>query len=304
MGYYHGQFMTSAGVLSGSAFVISTATYNLAGAFGTTNYFFVWQDGSPFNTYGTFVSKSGSVGTSFQISQTTSLDQNPPDVGFDGTNFFAVWNTDTAQTPSGAPIWNLYGRLVSQSGTLTSGELLLNTNQPQLPSLAFDGTNYLLGWSYDTDTTNSDKTIFFQFFNRSADSIGPSFSPFSPQGTNSPLFGKVLFDGHRFVVTATIGSVILGSGASLNGFSSGQVYGGFIPSSAAPPTLTTSNLIGTQFPLQLIGTPGINYAIQTSTNLALSNWTTLVTNSPTNGTFSFTDTSATNKSRFYRAVKQ
>ena len=30
----------------------------------------------------------------------------------------------------------------------------------------------------------------------------------------------------------------------------------------------------------------------------------LVTNSPTNGTFSFTDTSATNKCRFYRAVIQ
>ena len=47
-----------------------------------------------------------------------------------------------------------------------------------------------------------------------------------------------------------------------------------------------------------------NYAIQTSTNLSSSNWTAIVTNSPTNGTLSFTDTSATNKSRFYRAVEQ
>jgi hypothetical protein len=39
-------------------------------------------------------------------------------------------------------------------------------------------------------------------------------------------------------------------------------------------------------------------------NLAAPNWTALVTNSPANGTFPFTDPSATNRSRFYRAVKQ
>jgi hypothetical protein len=36
----------------------------------------------------------------------------------------------------------------------------------------------------------------------------------------------------------------------------------------------------------------------------VNNWSAIVTNSPTHGTFSFTDTSASNKSRFYRAVKQ
>jgi hypothetical protein len=49
---------------------------------------------------------------------------------------------------------------------------------------------------------------------------------------------------------------------------------------------------------------GINYAIQMATNLVAASWASLVTNSPTNGTFTFTDTGATNRSRFYRAVKQ
>jgi hypothetical protein len=62
--------------------------------------------------------------------------------------------------------------------------------------------------------------------------------------------------------------------------------------------------VGDQFPLLLTGTPGINYAIQVSTNLGLPNWTALTTNSPTNGPFSFTDSNATNASRFYRAVAQ
>ena len=87
--------------------------------------------------------------------------------------------------------------------------------------------------------------------------------------------------------------------------SSTGTWGTFIPKSTASPTVAaTGSLVGTQFALQLTGTPGINYAIQFSTNLALSNWTAFVTNSPTNGIFSFTDTHATNKSRFYRAVKQ
>jgi hypothetical protein len=44
--------------------------------------------------------------------------------------------------------------------------------------------------------------------------------------------------------------------------------------------------------------------IEMATNLVATNWTALATNSPTNGTFNFTDTQATNGSRFYRAVKQ
>ena len=101
----------------------------------------------------------------------------------------------------------------------------------------------------------------------------------------------------------------LGVSATPNGLripsNDAGVYGAFIPASTAPPQCDPGASYGNQqFSLTLTGTPGINYAIQISTNLALSNWTAVVTNSPTNGTFSFTDTHATNKSRFYRAVKQ
>jgi hypothetical protein len=172
--------------------------------------------------------------------------------------------------------------------------------------VAFDGANYLLNWSYNLDRTNLDRNIFFQFFNRSASAIGPEFTFFPSEGTNSPLlsFNGLLFDGTRFAMAATLGTIAFGGDGGITGFPSGEVFGAFIPASTTSPILTASNLIGTQFPLQLTGTPGINYAIQISTNLALSNWTAVVTNSPTNGTFSFTDTHATNASRFYRAVKQ
>lgn len=310
---YYGQLITPAGAFFSSPFLIASqsASGNSATAnFGKTNFLVAWQinnsgTSDDNTTYGEFVSSSGFAGSPFQINQTASLDHNPLAIGFDGTNYLVIWNVDTNQTVSGAPIWSLYGRLVSQTGTFSGNEFILNTNQALFPSLAFDGANYLFGWSYNLDTSNANKTVFFQFLNRSASPIGPVFNIFqSQQGTNAPLIGNVLFTGSKFVVGAGLGVLQVAGDGSIGGFLSGQTYGAFIQSSAASPTLTASNLVGTQFPLQLTGTPGINYALQISTNLALSNWTAVVTNSPTNGIFSFTDTHATNASRFYRAMKQ
>ena len=104
------------------------------------------------------------------------------------------------------------------------------------------------------------------------------------------------YGNSRYAITGIIGG--FGGGSFTTNTAT---YGTFVP---RLPTLTASNFVGTQFSLKLTGSPGFNYAILMSTNLALANWTAIATNSPTNGTFTFTDTSATNKSRFYRALSQ
>jgi hypothetical protein len=309
---YYGQIVTPAGTLSGSQFLISSQTGNAksaAAVFGKTNYLVVWENNVTGNgdnlPFGAFVSGSGSAGSPFQIGQTGSLDNNPLALAFDGTNYFVIWNVDTAQFPNGAPVWNLYGRLVSQDGTFPGNELLLSTNQPSSPCVAFDGANYLVGWSFDADRTNADQDVFFQFFDPSGNAIGPAFPPFVAQGANAPLYGGVEFAANKFFLSGVFGSLILSSHGDIEGFSRAVDYLTIIPASTAPPTLASPGpLAGTQFPLQLSGTPGMNYVIQMSTNLGLPHWTALATNSPTNETFSFTDTTATNASRFYRAVKQ
>jgi hypothetical protein len=59
-----------------------------------------------------------------------------------------------------------------------------------------------------------------------------------------------------------------------------------------------------RFQMLLTGTAGQNYTIQTSTNLAGTNWTTLfITNNPATNSFVITDPRATNGHRFYRALK-
>jgi formylglycine-generating enzyme required for sulfatase activity len=184
-------------------------------------------------------------------------------------------------------------------------QLVTDPGSQILPELAFDGANYLMAWgagSFNAQAANP--TVHFQFFNRSGSPAGSEFTVFNAQGTNSPLFAGLVFDGTRFVAVATLGTISTSAAGSVDGFPSAEVFGAFISASTMSPTVTAGNRVGTQFTIQLSGTPGINYMIQFSTNLALGNWTAIATNSPTNGTFSFTDSSATNKTRFYRAVKQ
>lgn len=290
-----GQIITSTGTLSGSSFSIGNQTEKYAAVvFGKTNYLVVSKA-----CLGVFVSPGGVAGNTFQINQTSSAANNFHGAAFDGTNFLAMWMWNPGPDTGGSLTnWSIYGRLVSPTGTFPGNEVQLVTDPGNnvLPSAAFDGSSYLLTWGYGFQAiTNTN--IRFQFLNRSANAIGPQFTLFTAQGTNAPLLAikGLIFDGARFAMAATLGKA---------DFSSADVYGGFIPSSTALPQLNTPSFTSGQFSLTLTGTPGINYAIQTSTNLSLANWTGLVTNSPTNGTFNFTDSAATNDKRFYRAVKQ
>lgn len=278
--------------------------------FGKTNYLVVWNnrrsgDTELYDIYGEFISTNGAQGIAFAISQTPTPSYNPCCAAFDGTNFMVVWNKDIGSGYPNPTIWNLYGRLVSPSGTFPGNEVVMvtDTNNPGWQSLASDGENYLLAWGEGYGSTNLQNV--FQFFNQSASPVGPEFNLFSPQGTNAPVYAGILFDGNRFEITAVVGGATGIGSSGLIFTSSTGTWGMFLSKSTAAPRLDVAGpLAGAQFPLLLTGTPGINYAIQMSANLALANWTALVTNSPTDGTFLFTDTQATDASRFYRAVKQ
>ncbi|HXR48525.1 MAG TPA: hypothetical protein VN784_13905 [Candidatus Limnocylindrales bacterium] len=309
-----GQLVTSAGTLSGAEFLINSQPQggvSAAATFGKMNYLVVAQNNVSQNSnqvFGEFVSRSGAAGSSFQISQIASADQNPLTVAFDGTNYFVAWNWDPPPETSGTVTnWDIHGRLVSQTGTFPGSELALVTDPGSqvIPSLAFDGSNYLLSWGDESFNFSTNSNIRFQFFNRSGISIGSEFSVFTAQGTNDPLFAfnGLLFDGTRFAVAATLGTVATNANG-ISGFPSGEVFGAFIPKSTPAPQLTPLNYANGQFSLMLTGQAGTNYIIQVNTNLSVNNWIAVVTNTATNGTFSFTDTNATNKSRFYRAMQQ
>jgi hypothetical protein len=305
----YGQLVSSAGALVGGNFLISGPVNGqnekgAAAAYDGTNFLVVWQlnstSGGNHNvTYGVFISPSGTMGAPFAIGQTVSPNRNPLNLVFNGTNYLVVWNYDSGLGGTNPPIWNLYGRFVTPAGTFPGNEFAIVTNgNPTLPGLAFDGVNYLLGWNQGgIFATNA--SVQYQFLNSSGQPKGPQFTPFTPQGNKMPLLAPFLYDGKKFVAAATF---------SANGWLATNnvgIYGTFIPASTARPQLAVAApLTNKQFSLSLAGTPGVNYAIQAATNLPASNWMPLATNSPTNGPFIFTDTSATNRSRFYRAVGQ
>jgi hypothetical protein len=305
----YGQIISASGALIGGNFLICAPVNgqnekDASVAFDGTNFLVAWQFNSTSGgyhavTYGVFISPAGAMGAPFAIGQTVSLDTNPLGLVFNGTNYLVTWNYDSQEDSGGNPFWYLYGRFVTPAGTFPGNEfMILPTNGiPRFPGLAFDGANYLLCWNINYGTTNS--TVQCQFLNASGQPTGCQFTPFAAQGGAVPILANLLFDGKQF---AAIGTVSAGGTSPTN---NSGVYGVFIPASTARPQFVAgTGYTNKQFSLSLTGTPGINYTIQASTNLPASNWMPLITNSPTNGPFTFTDSDATNRSRFYRAVKQ
>ncbi len=69
------------------------------------------------------------------------------------------------------------------------------------------------------------------------------------------------------------------------------------------PVLSALNWLTNQFRMLLTGASNQNYTVQSSTNLSLSNWTSLyVTNSAATNSFIILDSHATNSTRFYRIL--
>jgi hypothetical protein len=70
-----------------------------------------------------------------------------------------------------------------------------------------------------------------------------------------------------------------------------------------PAYLEATNLVGTSVQITLVGGAGLNYAIQTSSDLL--DWTAVLTNtaSVNNGSFIYTDTRTNAPLRFYRAIR-
>jgi len=150
-------------VLDTSGIAISKAAYwqsDPSVSYGGGNFLTVWEDyrsGSytQSDIYGTRVSGSGMVLDSMAIPiSTLANNQNQPAVAFDGTNWLAVW----ADLRNGSRS-DIYGARIGLGGGLldTIGIAISSVAEGQAyPSVAFDGTNYLVVWSDYRNGSNSD----------------------------------------------------------------------------------------------------------------------------------------------------
>ncbi len=115
-------------------------------AFNGTNYLVVWHDDrSGMDIFGARVNQSGILLDSFNIPISTATNwQKYPSVAFDGVNYLVVWEDRRNDLYS-----DIYGARVSPTGiVLDPNGIPISTaaNKQGNPSVAFDGTNYLVVW--------------------------------------------------------------------------------------------------------------------------------------------------------------
>jgi hypothetical protein len=142
--------------------------------FDGTNYLVVWQDtrsgsGPTDSTdiYGTRVSPAGTVLDPSGIAITTAFGyQGQPSIAFDGTNHFVVWS-DVQQLGFSPPSSGIYGKRVSPNGFVLDGPadsrgISINTTSfgKSAPTVAFNGTSYLVAWVVGAFTNNPPVGIY------------------------------------------------------------------------------------------------------------------------------------------------
>ena len=164
-----------------------------------TNFFVVWRDqrtGERYDIYGARVTHDGAVldPTGIPISTYPNADPLPgnqyfPSVAFDGTNYLVVWIAHRDPDPN----YEVFVARVTPGGTVLDPDGIQITNGAaplRMPSIAFDGTNYLVAWRMEASQIKGARvtTAGQNLDGPTGFSIGPGFYPY------------VAFDGVNYMV--------------------------------------------------------------------------------------------------------
>jgi hypothetical protein len=199
----YGARVTAAGaVLDPAGIPISTVANDTfpnppAVAFDGTNYLVAWEDrrSGANDIYGARVSPGGTVLDASGIAISTATDrQDEPAIAFDGTNYLVAWSDERA----GFTNADVYGARVSQAGAvLDPAGIPISTagDVQDTPTLAFDGTNYFVGWE--------DSRAGIDVYGAPVTPAGKVLEPdgiIVSTAVNSLVRPAVSFDGSNFLV--------------------------------------------------------------------------------------------------------
>ena len=201
---YASHIDTSGQPLSGLA--VSTEVKGQMGpvlAFGNGKYLLVWVDernttsGIEYDIYGARVSSAGSLldPAGIMISSATGL-QSDPDVVFDGTNFFVVWEDERNGTTDN----DIYGARVSSSGIVLDANglsLVKKVGHQVKPAIGCDTTNCLVAFM-DAPTAGVFDVHGF-LMTKSGAVVTPGVFTIS-SAKNSQYNPRVEFDGSNYLV--------------------------------------------------------------------------------------------------------
>lgn len=203
-------------------------------AFDGTNFFVVWQESSnEYEVRGRFVSPSGNLGQEISVNASLASSDNPPSVAFDGTHYLVAWNDEVGGT--GSREWDIFGQLVSTNGALVGNviPIVIEPGPQVVPTLTFDGNNYLAVWIDGKNDTNGNFIcdanegtcwdVYGQYISKAGALVGNKIAISTDAGNQ--MGGVMSFNGKTFVGISS--GIAIGRG--LSGITQvGDVYGVFV----------------------------------------------------------------------------
>lgn len=204
IGPAYGRFISPSGTLLGSPFQISDDNVDeisIAPAFDGTNYLIAFVVDSKY-IYGQFISPAGAlVGTNFLIDGSANNSQNPVYIAFDGSKYMVVFHDDYNTDPDEhTPEWDIFARFVSTSGNVDPNKISIcdHTKHPNIPTIAFDGTNFLTSW-----ILMDELQIKGQFFDTNGEPVDDEMLIFDSVSGTIPMGGVALFAGNKYLAICT-----------------------------------------------------------------------------------------------------
>ena len=167
--------------------------------FGASQYLIVWQRYWGERIYGARVNPSAAVldSAGILLSGFTNWGEWYPDVAFDGTSYFAVWQEFRSVAPA------VVGVRLSPSGEVIGPGIGFPAEAGSYdspPAIAFDGTNYLVVWADERNWPGRD--IYCARVSPSGQILDPDGIAIST-AREQQFNPAVTFDGHNYFVVWT-----------------------------------------------------------------------------------------------------
>ena len=217
----YGQFVSRAGALVGSPFVVSALPVGPIDetptgiSFDGNNYLIVYGIGTNVSLFtpsynalaARFVSPAGEVGSEFTLASggVTPNDGDAPfrdnTVACNGTHYLVTWWQHNSGNHN-----DVYGELVSKSGVVSAPFRISQNTSPDHNSIAVDsdGANFLVAWTYDTGTGFEEPPLAELHGRLVTASGGFGSAEFTVAGVESHLAIPALaFDGINYLFTWT-----------------------------------------------------------------------------------------------------
>jgi hypothetical protein len=180
------------------------------------------------------------LGTNFEITAEAGADAigGRPAIAADGSNFLVVWRD---QRNAGSSLLDVYGARVAHDGTVVDpGGIPISTGPGTLqvtatPSVAFDGTNYLVVWVGTVPPANATNEIFAAVVGTDG-KVAATDLQVSIGGDPRPRPIGISWNGENYLVVwrtnsdAIRGLFVTAAGTAVGDPAGFSIGGGFYPS--------------------------------------------------------------------------